>query len=97
MSPRGKGERARQLAADAAQAIVIVGSGFIGMEAAAGFASNGKTVTVVSQETLPFASKWGDAVAGQIVGQHRAKGVTVKTNTGVAAFEEKRGHLSATK
>lgn len=82
-------------AAESAQAIVIVGSGFIGMEAAAALVSNSKTVTVVSQETLPFASKWGDAVAGQIVGQHREKGVTVMTNTDVAAIEEKRGHVSA--
>ncbi len=82
-------------AAEGAETIVIVGSGFIGMEAAAAFIANGKTVTVVSQETLPFESKWGEAVARQIVGQHRAKGVTVMTNTSVAAIEEKRGHVSA--
>lgn len=82
-------------AADSAQNIVIVGSGFIGMEAAAALVSIGKSVTVVSQETLPFESKWGGAVAGQIVGQHRDKGVDIRTNTGVTAIAEKRGAISA--
>ncbi|MBO0902957.1 FAD-dependent oxidoreductase [Jiella sonneratiae] len=87
--------RKLKAAADEARAIVVVGSGFIGMEAAAAFVGNGKKVTVVSQETLPFAGKWGEDVAGQITAQHRAKGVDIRTNTGVAAIEAKRGALSA--
>jgi len=82
-------------AAEAAQKIVIIGSGFIGMEVAAALVQRGKAVTVVSQETLPFASKFGDAVAGQIAAQHREKGVDLKTNSAVSKIEEKRGAVSA--
>ena len=87
--------QAIKTAAEGARDIVIVGSGFIGMEAAAALVQNGKTVTVVSQEALPFASKWGDEVAGQIVDQHRAKGVTILTSTGISSIVEKRGAVSA--
>ncbi|MBP0616390.1 FAD-dependent oxidoreductase [Jiella mangrovi] len=82
-------------AGETAQEIVIVGAGFIGMEAAAALVQSGKTVTVVAQEALPFAGKWGEEVAGQIVGQHREKGVTIKTSTGISAIEANRGDLCA--
>ncbi|WP_148233722.1 FAD-dependent oxidoreductase [Aurantimonas manganoxydans] len=80
-------------AVDAANRIVIIGSGFIGMEVAAGLIQNGKTVTLISRETLPFASKFGEAVAGQIAAQHRAKGVDLRTNSVVSELEEKHGKV----
>ncbi|MBO0662327.1 FAD-dependent oxidoreductase [Jiella sp. MQZ9-1] len=80
--------------AETAEEIVIVGSGFIGMEAAAALVQGGKSVTVIAHEALPFASKWGEAVAGQIVAQHREKGVTIKTHARVAAITEKHGRLA---
>ena len=78
-------------AVEKAEKVVIVGSGFIGMEIAAGLVQNGKKVTVVARETLPFASKFGDAVAGQIAAQHRSKGVNLRTNAEVAELEERHG------
>ncbi len=74
--------------------VVIVGSGFIGMEAAAAMIQNGKTVTVISQDPLPFQSQFGEAVASQITKQHRDKGVVVKTNAKVAALAEDEGAVS---
>ncbi|MDY8108378.1 FAD-dependent oxidoreductase [Fulvimarina sp. 2208YS6-2-32] len=78
---------ALESAADVETEIVVVGSGFIGMEAAAALAGKGRTITVVTPQTLPFASKWGDAVARQIAGQHRAKGVTLKLGAKVTAIK----------
>ncbi|MEN3792876.1 FAD-dependent oxidoreductase [Fulvimarina sp. MAC3] len=78
-------------AAEIETEIVIVGSGFIGMEAAAALAGDEKTITVVTPEELPFASKWGDAVARQIAEQHKSKGVTLKLGSKVSAIEASDG------
>ncbi|MEX6505903.1 FAD-dependent oxidoreductase [Jiella sp. M17.18] len=80
---------ARQIlpAAQMARDIVIVGSGFIGMEVAAGLVQQGKNVTVIAREKLPFAKQFGEAVAGQIAAQHREKGVRLITEAEAERFE----------
>ncbi|EAU43336.1 dioxygenase, ferredoxin reductase component, putative [Fulvimarina pelagi HTCC2506] len=78
-------------AAEVETEIVIVGSGFIGMEAAAALAGDGRNITVVTPEELPFASKWGDAVARQITEQHKSKGVTMKLGARVEKIEASDG------
>ena len=78
-------------AASSARDIVIVGAGFIAMEAAAGLVQQGKNVTVIAREKLPFAQRFGEAVAGQISEQHRDKGVRLITEAEVAAFETVAG------
>ncbi|SMD00430.1 NADPH-dependent 2,4-dienoyl-CoA reductase, sulfur reductase [Fulvimarina manganoxydans] len=84
------GEALRQASEDEKE-IVIIGSGFIGMEAAAALVQRDKTVTVVTPEEAPFAKKWGEEVAGQIADQHREKGVTLKTGAKVEAIEATDG------
>lgn len=78
-------------AAEIETEIVIVGSGFIGMEAAAALASDEKTITVVTPEDLPFASKWGEAVAKQITEQHKSKGIKLKLGSKVSVIEASDG------
>ena len=62
-------------AAGAAKHVVVVGGGFIGMEAAAFLTKRGLSVTVASQEALPFAKRFGEAVAGGLKRHHQSAGV----------------------
>lgn len=71
---------ARALIAAAAQAkhIVIVGSGFIAMEAAAALRDRDLDVTIVSPDSHPFARTLGTAVAEAIMAVHRERGTAFR-------------------
>ena len=73
-------------AAADAKTVVIIGSGFIGLEAAAFLTKRGLRATVVSPEPLPFAKRFGDEVAGVIKRNQEAIGVTLLEGE-VAALE----------
>ncbi|MBB3951540.1 FAD-dependent oxidoreductase [Aureimonas jatrophae] len=77
-----------------AQRIVIVGSGFIGMEAAASLVSLGKAVCVLSRSELPFAKQFGEEVATQLLATHREKGIDVRTGVEVAALDRQDGRVN---
>ena len=64
-------------AAEGAARAVVIGSGFIGLEAAAFLTKRGLRVSVVSPEPLPFAKRFGDAVAAALKGNQEAIGVTM--------------------
>ncbi|RIY01943.1 oxidoreductase [Aureimonas flava] len=81
--------------ADKARKVVVIGSGFIGMEVAASLVSPERSVTVVSRAELPFAKQFGDDVARQLLATHRAKGVDVRTSTDLAALETEAGRVVA--
>ncbi len=68
--------------ADAGKHAVIIGTSFIGLEAASALTQKGLAVTVVGKEAdLPFAKKFGDRVAKAIVALHESKGVTFRLHT----------------
>ncbi len=83
-----------KLAASEAKAIVIVGSGFIGMETAAVFAGEKKLVTVVTPDPKPFARVFGDQIAEALVAAHRAAGTDIRLEASVTALEGKDGKVS---
>jgi NADPH-dependent 2,4-dienoyl-CoA reductase/sulfur reductase-like enzyme/nitrite reductase/ring-hydroxylating ferredoxin subunit len=58
--------------------VVIVGSSFIGMEAAAALRGQGIDVTVVSPDEHPFARTLGPDIADAILGLHRDKGTAFR-------------------
>ena len=62
-------------AADGAKSVVIIGAGFIGLEAAAFLTKRGLTATVVAPEALPFAKRFGDDVAKAIKTFHEGNGI----------------------
>jgi len=69
-----------------AQAVVI-GSSFIGMEAASGLTQKGLKVTIVSPESLPFKKILGEEI-GQVFQQvHEENGVCFRLEMKVARFE----------
>jgi len=81
-------------AASQAKKIVIIGSGFIGMETAAVFAKQGKLVTVVSPDKKPFAKIFGDKIAEGLVNAHRAAGTAFELGESVVAIEGKDNHVT---
>ena len=73
-------------AAGEAKSVVVIGSGFIGLETAAFLTKRGLQATVVSPEPLPFAKRFGDEVAAVIKQNQEAIGVTLLQGE-VAALE----------
>jgi NADPH-dependent 2,4-dienoyl-CoA reductase/sulfur reductase-like enzyme len=65
---------------------VVVGSGFIGCEAAASLARRGADVTLVSDEPVPQAGRLGDDVGARIAGWLADEGVTLRLGSAVERF-----------
>ncbi|MBM2575450.1 FAD-dependent oxidoreductase [Jannaschia sp. Os4] len=72
---------------------VVVGGGFIGLEAAASLAKRGMAVTLLTREAVPLAKLLGDEVAGAILAEIEAAGVEV--HVGEAASFEGSNTLAA--
>jgi 3-phenylpropionate/trans-cinnamate dioxygenase ferredoxin reductase subunit len=69
-----------------AERVVIVGSGWIGSEAAAAARKHGAEVTVVSRSSAPLVSVLGDEVAAVFRGLHTEHGVNWRFGAKVAEF-----------
>jgi 3-phenylpropionate/trans-cinnamate dioxygenase ferredoxin reductase subunit len=70
----------------ATKTAIVVGSGFIGCEAAASLARLGLTVTMVTNEPAPQQKRLGPEAAAKIAGWLTEDGVTVRLNAEVASF-----------
>ena len=78
--------------ADAAQ-VVVVGSGFIGCEAAASLARLGHDVTMIADEAAPNVERLGEAAAGRIAEWVREEGVVLLAGTELDRIEHEPGRL----
>ncbi|MEM1044315.1 MAG: FAD-dependent oxidoreductase [Bacteroidota bacterium] len=74
--------------AEGAERAVVIGSGFIGMEAAASLTKRGLAVTVVSTSQVPFENVLGEEVGGLFQQIHEENGVTFCLGSGVEAIEQ---------
>ncbi len=81
---------ARELwqAAAHARSAVVIGSGFIGCEAAASLAIRGLNTTLVTPETGPQADRLGEHAAGVIAAWLTELGVELRTRVEVTAIEQ---------
>jgi 3-phenylpropionate/trans-cinnamate dioxygenase ferredoxin reductase component len=70
----------------AAQRVLVVGGGFIGLEAAAGAAAKGKAVTVVEAADRLIGRVVAPVVSDFYAAAHRRRGVEVLLGTGVSQF-----------
>ncbi len=61
-------------ASETAKHVVIIGTSFIGLEAASALTQKGLHVTVVGPASAPFADKFGDEVANALKTFHESKG-----------------------
>jgi 3-phenylpropionate/trans-cinnamate dioxygenase ferredoxin reductase subunit len=71
----------------AAERVLVVGGGFIGLEAAASAAAKGKTVTVVEAADRLLGRVVAPELSDFYAAAHRRRGVTVLLSAGVARFE----------
>ena len=78
--------------ADAAEA-VVVGSGFIGCEAAASLARRGNDVTMIADEAAPNVERLGEAAAARIADWLREEGVVLLAGTELDRIEHEPGRL----
>jgi NADPH-dependent 2,4-dienoyl-CoA reductase/sulfur reductase-like enzyme len=83
---RRDSERLVELAATSRRAIVI-GSGFIGLEAAASLRQRGLDVVVLSPDRVPLQRILGDEVGARIRAIHEEHGVTFRFGQSVKAVE----------
>ena len=82
----------RDQAAEAASAVVI-GSGFIGCEAAASLAMRGLKVTLVSDEAIPHEARLGAEAGRRIAAWMEELGVALVLGDSVEAIEEHLVHV----
>jgi apoptosis-inducing factor 3 len=54
---------------------IVLGTSFIGMEAASALRQRGLTVTVIGKERLPFEQQFGSNIASALLSLHKRKGV----------------------
>jgi NADPH-dependent 2,4-dienoyl-CoA reductase/sulfur reductase-like enzyme/nitrite reductase/ring-hydroxylating ferredoxin subunit len=73
-------------AAENAKTAVVVGSSFIGMEAASSLTQRGISVTVVAPGTVPFEKILGDDIGATFRKLHESNGVSFRMGTKVKQF-----------
>jgi NADPH-dependent 2,4-dienoyl-CoA reductase/sulfur reductase-like enzyme/nitrite reductase/ring-hydroxylating ferredoxin subunit len=78
-------------AAEKAENIAVIGSSFIGMEAASSLAKRGKQVTVITPDSTPFEKTLGSEVGGLFQDVHEKNGVKFRLSSSVTGFEGKDG------
>jgi NADPH-dependent 2,4-dienoyl-CoA reductase/sulfur reductase-like enzyme len=79
--------RALRERAETAERAVVVGSGFIGCEAAASLSMRGVAVTLVSDEDIPHATRLGEEAGRRIQGWLEEHRVQLELGHGVDAIE----------
>lgn len=71
----------------AVEQVVVIGGGYIGLEAAAVLTKFGKAVTIVEAQDRVLARVAGEALSRFYEAEHRAQGVTIRLNESVACIE----------
>jgi NADPH-dependent 2,4-dienoyl-CoA reductase/sulfur reductase-like enzyme len=74
--------------ADAAHRAVVIGAGFIGLEAAASLRARGLEVVVVSPDRVPLARLFGPDIAAHIRSIHEAHGVGFRLGRNVVSLSD---------
>jgi 3-phenylpropionate/trans-cinnamate dioxygenase ferredoxin reductase subunit len=87
-------EALRDEIADGGRQVVVVGSGWIGLELAAAARGYGNTVTVVGPGKIPLAGPLGDELGTMFRELHEQNGVTFRLETKVLGFAQTDGRVS---
>ncbi|WP_308917636.1 FAD-dependent oxidoreductase [Jannaschia sp. LMIT008] len=82
----GEDAAAIAAAAEGAETAIVVGGGFIGMEAALSLTKRGLSVTLATRNALPLAGIVGPDVARAILAEHVEAGVSHLAETEAVAF-----------
>ncbi|GAA2071692.1 FAD-dependent oxidoreductase [Pseudolysinimonas kribbensis] len=87
-------EALKAVLAEPGHHVVVVGSGWIGLELAAAARGAGQDVTVVAPEQVPLAGPLGTELGTMFRELHETNGVTFHLGTGVQGFEAADGHVT---
>ncbi len=79
---------------DGGKNLVLIGSGWIGMEVAATATTLGNTVTILERDPIPLAVALGDELGQMFADVHKAKGVTLRVSLTVASIVGKNGRAT---
>ena len=79
---------------DSVTQVVVIGGGYIGLEAAAVLTKLGKKVVLLEALPRVLARVAGEELSRFYEAEHRAHGVDVRLGVGVTALEGKSGHVS---
>ncbi|WP_406031904.1 FAD-dependent oxidoreductase [Nocardioides sp. NBC_00163] len=82
---------------DSAENVVVIGGGFIGLEAAAGVRAAGKRVTVVDIADRLLARAVAPVVSEFYLEAHRRRGTEVLLGTGIEQIVGSDGHVTGVK
>ncbi len=74
-------------AVNSSKKAVVIGAGFIAMEAAHSLTERGIKVTVVAPEEVPFEKNFGKEIGNLFKKEHEKKGVSLKLKTAVKEFK----------
>ena len=74
--------------------VVVIGGGYIGLEAAAVLTKLGKQVTVLEAQDRVLSRVTGEALSRFYEAEHRAHGVEIRTGVAVAGVEDAAGVVS---
>lgn len=77
-----------------AKQVVVIGSSFIGMEAASSLVGEGRAVTVVAQDKVPFVRVLGPEIGAMFRALHEEKGVQFEAEAEVTALLGEAGHVT---
>lgn len=78
----------------ATQRVVVIGGGFIGLEAAAVLTEMGKKVTVLEAQKRVLARVAGETLSRFYETEHKARGVDIRLGVGVECIEDTGGRVS---
>ena len=87
--------RLRSLLQQGGQRVVMVGSGWIGMELAAAARSYGNEVSLLGLEDVPLSAAIGPRLGAQFQKLQEDQGVVFHLPASVASIEGRNGHVSA--
>ena len=77
-----------------AKQLIVIGSSFIGMEAASSLIGEGRAVTVIAQEKVPFARVLGPEIGAIFQQLHEAKGVQFEVEAEVTELVGEGGRVT---
>jgi 3-phenylpropionate/trans-cinnamate dioxygenase ferredoxin reductase subunit len=87
-------ESLREQIAAGGKRIVVVGSGWIGLEVTAAARGYGNDVTVIGMENVPLSAALGEELGAVFGGLHREHDVTLRLPAGIRSFAVENGRVT---
>lgn len=87
-------DRLREIIAGGGREVVLIGSGWIGMEVAASARALGNAVTILERDPVPLAAALGDELGRYFADVHAAHGVRIRTRVEVDSIAGEGGHAT---